>query len=476
MKKRNSYILICLLIISCLVTKFAYPAEWSFLGVSDTHNGDGLQIMLEWASTNLLAPAPAFLIHAGDLENVARTEQIVITYFDKPFFPSMGNHDKDPGRQYFYESFYLNKKLPYLVDSTFIKEEGAEALCYSFVYENAYFIVLDQYYRVPYRNYGNVIGKQLQWLEHQLVNNNYPYVFVIGHEPAYPRGWQRNYGDCLDRYPEDRDRFWALLSQYQVTAYLTGHTHSYLVQYLQDVWHIDMGKCLETDYHNKFIHFVVTDDSVQVNVCYLDGERHDRFIVMPRIHVIPVEISLFSYEKIDKGINLIWQTASETNNFGFEIQKSPDQIHFNRIGFVAGNGTTQKPQQYQFTDKIVSSGTYYYRLKQLDDDGKFKLSNILEVTLSSIADFRLMQNFPNPFNQETMIQYQIDSDGLVTLDIYNISGQLIQKIVSRHQTAGIYQVIWNGIDAQGKILPGGLYVCRLTKGREQVISKMLLVR
>ena len=61
----------------------------------------------------------------------------------------MGNHDKDPDRQYFYDFHYSAKKLPYLVDSTLIEAEGTEALCYTFVFNNAYFIILDQYSHVP---------------------------------------------------------------------------------------------------------------------------------------------------------------------------------------------------------------------------------------------------------------------------------------------------------------------------------------
>lgn len=476
MKRRSNYILIGMLIIFYSGIGKAYSVDWSFLGVSDTHNGDGLQFALQQASSSLLAPVPAFLVHAGDLDPISRTEDIVTTYFGKPFFPSMGNHDKDPDRQYFYESFYLNRKLPYLIDSMFIKEEGAEALIYSYAYENAYFIILDQYYRVPFRNYGNVTGKQLEWLEHQLVNNTYSYVFVVGHEPAYPQGWQRNYGDCLDRNPEDRDRFWAVLSKYQVTAYLTGHTHSYLTQYIQHVWHIDMGQCFDIDNNNKIIHFIINENSIQVNVHYPDGRLHDHFSIMPRNNVIPVELSLFSYEIVNKCVDLIWHTATESNNYGFEIQRGNDNHNFNRIGFIAGRGTTQNPQIYEFTDQVSNAATYYYRLKQLDNNGEFHFSQTIEVAMGQPTGFQLIQNYPNPFNQETIISYQIDKNAFVTLEIYNTNGQLVNKIVDNYQNAGIHQTIWKGTDAQGTSLPSGFYLCRLSADMKQRMVKMLLTR
>lgn len=475
--KRNLILgLIGWLVFCCLGNSEVFSDDWSFLGASDTRDGNGLQHALQWASANLINPSPVFLVEAGDLDPIPRKENIVATYFGKPVFLSMGNHDKDHDRQYYYKSFYLGKKLPYLVDSTFIEQQGAEALLFSFAYENAYFIILDQYYQVPFQNYGNVKGKQLEWLKNQLIDNPYPYIFVIGHEPAYPKSWQRNYGDCLDRTPEDRDRFWQVLSQYEVTAYLCGHTHSYLKQHIQNVWHIDMGHCYETDHHNKILNFIVSEDSVQVNVHLPNGKLHDQFRLMPRNVAHPVELTLFSYKIIDKQVNLTWHTATETNNFGFEIHKSWDKINFNRIGFVPGQGTTQNPQAYCFSDQLSVPATYYYRLQQIDYNGDFHFSKTLEVSVDQIENFQLVQIYPNPFNQQTVISYGINDDAFVTLKIYNSRGQLIESLINGHQSAGNYQAIWPATNPAGQFLPSGIYLCRLSVNGKQMTMKMMLTR
>ncbi len=451
-------------------------SDWSFLSVADTRGGNGLQVALQWASANLTTPAPLFLIHAGDLEPFTEVDKLVTSYFGKPFFPSMGNHDKDIDRQNFYDSYYIGKKLPYLIDSTLIEEEGMEALIYSFVYQNVYFIMLDQYSHVPYRNYGEVTGRQLEWLEGQLRDNRYPYIFVIGHEPAYPQSWQNNYGDCLDRNPEERDRFWAILSQYQVTAYLCGHTHSYLKQYIGDVWHINLALCVETDDHNSMANFIVTDDSILVQLYLLDGKLHDQFSLMKRNIANPVELGRFSYELKDGRVSLNWHTVAESNNYGFEIQKSRDKINFNKIGFVPGQGTTQQPQQYEFNDRLLETGKFYYRLKQIDFDGAFEYSNWIEVPVNQATDFQLPQNSPNPFNQSTTISYKIDQDAEVTLEIYNIKGQWLETLVNEYQTAGIYQINWTGKNPQGNSLPSGIYLGRLRCNNKTTTIKMLLSR
>jgi|GEM_PF-3552031 len=448
--------------------------EWSFIGVSDTHTGEGFATMMQWASANLVNPAPSFLIHAGDQEPMERTAQIVTQYFDKPFFPSMGNHDKDPDRAYFYQTYYKNHRLINLVDSSFIEPYGPEALFYSFAYNNCYFIVLDQYYHVPYRNYGRVVDQQLQWLEDQLKHNPYPFVFVIGHEPAYPQSWQRNYGDCLDRAPEDRDRFWEVLAQYQVTAYICGHTHSYLKQYIQNVLQINLAQCGELDHHISIANFIVGTDSVRVQIFQPDGGLRDAFRLGPRHVAHPVELTSFSFERTANHVMLIWYTASERNNYGFDIERSSDKLTFDRIGFIPGAGTSQQAQRYEFHDQALVPGQYYYRLKQIDLDGRFSYSKILDVLVPPVTQFLLPQNYPNPFHRNTMISYKIDQEGEVTLEIYNTKGQLVKKLITGHQHAGFHEVSWNGTNDQGVTLPSGLYVGRLSFSRKQLTFKMVL--
>ncbi len=94
--------------------------------------------------------------------------------------------------------------------------------------------------------------------------------------------------------------------------------------------------------------------------------------------VLPIELSRFDAQNT-KGTNLLaWSTASEKNNEGFDIERSLDGTAFQKIGFVKGNGTTNQPQQYTYTDALVGAVTYY-RLKQVDTDGKFEYSKVVSV-------------------------------------------------------------------------------------------------
>ena len=106
-------------------------------------------------------------------------------------------------------------------------------------------------------------------------------------------------------------------------------------------------------------------------------------------------------------------TTSETNNFGFDIEKSVDRYSFSKIAFVAGKGTISIPQSYVFIDKKVGLGTFYYRLKQIDTDGSFQYSEILKVETNAPESFALYQNHPNPFNPETIIRYQFPQESEV---------------------------------------------------------------
>lgn len=466
-------------ILAALLIAMTVPSlaqDWSFLAATDTREDNALEIALQWASKNLTHPTPQFLIHGGDLDPANETDEVIKKFFGKPFYPAMGNHEKVNSRNYIYQTLYLGKKIPNLVDSTFIEAKKAEALFYSFAYRNVFFIVLDVYYLDPFRQFGNVNGDQLKWLENQLAENSYPYIFVVGHEPAFPQPWQRNYGDCLDRYPQDRDRFWSLLATYKVSAYLCGHTHCYLRQRIQDVWHLDLGECAELETSDTFSNFLVTDDSIRVTTYRVTGGASDQFAIKPRLVVNPVELSSFSYRLIDDQVNLEWQTISEINNYGFEIQKSRDRVDFARIGFVPGQGTTQQSQLYGFLDRASNSGISYYRLKQIDDNGAFNFSNTIEVNIRTTPVFWLSQNYPNPFNQETTLCYEIDAPGKVTLSIYNMNGQIVQRLVAHDRDAGAYQIDWNGTDQQGNPLASGIYISQLASGKKQATMKMLLTR
>ncbi|MDP2366370.1 MAG: T9SS C-terminal target domain-containing protein, partial [Ignavibacteria bacterium] len=131
-------------------------------------------------------------------------------------------------------------------------------------------------------------------------------------------------------------------------------------------------------------------------------------LIMQYNNIVPVELTSFTASIIGDIITLNWQTETELNNQGFEIEKqSESENRWETIGFVPGYGTTTEPTSYSFIDKDITTGTYKYRLKQLDYDGSFNHSNEIEVQVNfTPKELRLYQNYPNPFNPNTTISWQ----------------------------------------------------------------------
>jgi len=171
--------------------------------------------------------------------------------------------------------------------------------------------------------------------------------------------------------------------------------------------------------------------------------------------MIPVELSSFTAEATSEGVKLNWSTATELNNLGFEIERSNDGVEFYTIGFIEGNGTTTEVQTYSYTDKI-ESGTYSYRLKQVDFDGTYEYSNVIEVDVMAPGGFSLGQNYPNPFNPATTIEYSIPEVSNVTITVYSIVGELAATLVSGSVEAGYHR-----INFDASTLSSGTYIYQI---------------
>ena len=191
---------------------------------------------------------------------------------------------------------------------------------------------------------------------------------------------------------------------------------------------------------------------------------------------IPVELISFTATRNTKEVILNWSTATETNNSGFEILKKESGVRsqeseWNKIGFVPGHGTTTEPNHYSFTDNDVKSGKYRYKLKQIDYDGTFEYSQIVEVEIPFANSFSLQQNYPNPFNPTTSMQYTISSRQFVTLKVYDLLGREVATLVNEEKPAGEYEVEFNAAD-----LPSGIYFYQLKAGEFSKTKKMILLK
>ncbi|HSD64100.1 MAG TPA: choice-of-anchor B family protein, partial [Ignavibacteriaceae bacterium] len=144
---------------------------------------------------------------------------------------------------------------------------------------------------------------------------------------------------------------------------------------------------------------------------------------------VPVELSSFSYKIDGPYVELNWQTATETNNKGFEIQRTSDKVNWTNLIFINGQGTTTELHSYKYIDKSPLQGNSYYRLKQIDLDGSQKLYDPIEVALNSPLEFSLEQNYPNPFNPSTKIRYNLDKNSNVNLSVYNALGEKVATLI-----------------------------------------------
>jgi len=190
--------------------------------------------------------------------------------------------------------------------------------------------------------------------------------------------------------------------------------------------------------------------------------------------IVPVELLTFTASIQNSEVHLIWSTATELNNIGFEVERSySDQNNFAAIGFVNGKGSSTEIVYYSFIDKPVlnTDSKLFYRLKQIDLDGTFSYSDIISVIFDVPGGFALNQNYPNPFNPSTIISYQLKTDVFVSLKVYDFIGREISTLINEIKPAGKHEVIFDAKD-----LPSGTYFYTLIAGDFISTKKMMLIK
>jgi len=189
-------------------------------------------------------------------------------------------------------------------------------------------------------------------------------------------------------------------------------------------------------------------------------------------NVLPVELASFTSLINKRDVTLNWATSAETNNSGFEIERSSSNSEWSKVGSVVGNGTTNSAVNYTFTDRNLASGNYSYRLKQIDFNGNFEYFNLNnEVNIGIPVKFDMSQNYPNPFNPSTTINYDIPADGKVSVKLFDMSGKEVAVLVNEVKTAGYYSVKFNASS-----LSSGVYFYNITADNFTATKKMMLVK
>ncbi len=186
---------------------------------------------------------------------------------------------------------------------------------------------------------------------------------------------------------------------------------------------------------------------------------------------LPVELTSFTASLTGSGATLRWKTATEADNYGFEVQRSIDRLHWTPIGFVAGHGTCNVPQFYSFNDPAAGSfASIAYRLKQIDRSGAVAYS--APVTVAPGAGALSLTNFPNPFNPATNIRFTLPESARVTLAVYNEIGQLMTRIYDNTPLDAGAQVV----SFDGSKYASGSYFARLSIGGKDKVIRMVLVK
>jgi trimeric autotransporter adhesin len=200
------------------------------------------------------------------------------------------------------------------------------------------------------------------------------------------------------------------------------------------------------------------------------SQPNPAYLIVVYEYMIPVELTSFSANASESLVELSWITATETNNQGFEVQRSAGG-EFETIAFINGHGTTTETQAYSYSDRNVNVGSYSYKLKQVDFDGTYEYSNVIEVDVPAPAVFTLEQNYPNPFNPSTKIRFSIPVETDVRLNVYNTLGQEVAEIVNSRLKEGYHEVNFDAVS-----LTSGIYFYRLEADKFVEVKKMIILK
>lgn len=401
------------------------------------------------------------------------------------FFPSLGNHDWGTGLTTPYLNYF---ELP---GNGFLNTSGNERY-YDFVWDNIHFFAIDSDTNEP--DGIAETSTQAQWLQAQLSNcvqNHSHWRIVYFHHPPYSSGYHQS-----TTYMRWNFKDWG------AHAVLSGHEHSYERLIVDGLPYFVNGsggndlRAFGSIYEGSQVRYlddygaqVVTATETKMTLEFWSIGTAYNYVPQlidsyEIIDQLPVELTFFTVTLDGSKVQLRWQTETEVNNYGFDIlrssfQSTPYQAEdgegksgWENIGFVEGFGNSNSPKEYEFIDYPAEySETYYYKLKQIDNDGTFEYSEEISVSLNAPNTYSLSHNFPNPFNPDTRIEFTIPVQQFVSLKIYNMIGELISVIVNEVKEAGRYSMTFNTAN-----LPSGNYIYQIITPDFTAHRKMTLVK
>ena len=377
------------------------------------------------------------------------------------FFPVPGNHDWDAS------SLPAGDLTPYLDYFTLPNNERY----YDFIWGDVHFFMIDSDDREPDGNLET--SAQAIWIKDKMENSNSKWKIVILHHAPYSSS-----GSSTElQWP---------FKTWGADAVLAGHKHNYerltvngLVYYVNGLG----GKSTqsfstilsESEFRYKDDYGAMLVEATSGNINFSFYSRSSTLIDSYEItDPTPVELVDFSAHLNGEGVELKWKTETEVNNYGFNVERlsSLPGTNWESIGFIEGHGNSNSPKYYNYLDKgIKRPGTHNYRLKQIDNDGSYEYSNIININISIPGSYFLSQNFPNPFNPETKIDFSIAQKQMVTIRVYNSLGQRVAELLNEEKEAGKYSVIFDGSQ-----LTSGIYIYSLETENSVINKKMTLLK
>ncbi len=409
------------------------------------------------------------------------------------FFPVPGNHD-------WYHLDGLDVYTDYftLPGTGFLNSSGNERY-YDFVWGNIHFFMLDNYgvglnqYTFP--RHGNsgepdMVGEnssQAGWFFTQIdncVNIHSHWRVVIAHIPPY---------SSCSKHGSDPGVQWQY-KQAGAHVIISGHDHTYERLVIGGLTYIvnglggksryffnptpipDSKARFRDDYGAQLVTVIGTEMKFEFWSIGRDFNNVFQLIetwAITNNPPLPVELVSFTVNVNGDAIVLNWETATEVKNYGFEIERSIEETDYWRmIGFVEGHGNSNSPKHYNFSDRdIGQSGKYYYRLKQINNDGTFEYSDVVTVTFGVPVLFALSQNYPNPFNPTTKIYYSTPKEAFININLYDVLGNKIANLVHSVKPKGRHEVIFDA-----NIVSSGIYYYRMQADNYVDIKKMIILK
>ena len=225
-------------------------------------------------------------------------------------------------------------------------------------------------------------------------------------------------------------------------------------------------------YFLSWMDVIIGDPKYRMVATRLPSDRTIASTAAPN-GALPVELTSFTVSGTRTGAMLVWKTATEKNNYGFNIERrTVGGSVWSNVGFVAGHGTSNIENSYSYADANVASGTYAYRISQIDNDGTVKTYNESQVSIGATAKVMSLSNYPNPFNPTTTFEFSVPNDGFTTVKIYNVLGQEVLTAFSGAMKAGELQhATFNGTK-----FSSGVYFYTIENNGQQMVKKMMMLK